>query len=88
MSDDTDTDLSNLAEPDDVEPGEPVEVLAALGQTPTRGFLSRIQGRIQRRHLAVDTADFALAGLAVVALAFLTALVQAFAPSDHTGGDK
>ena len=76
MADDADLPTAD-AGPD---AGEPVELLASLRQTPTSGFLSRIQGRIQRRHLAADAADFSFAGLACVALAFLTVLFQAVGP--------
>ena len=76
------------AEMEDVDPGEPVELLAGLRQTPTTGFLSRVRGQIQRRHLAADTADFSLAGMAFVALAFLTVLFQAFRPLDRAEGDE
>lgn len=87
MADDVDRPTEE-AETDHVDPGEPVEVLAGLRQAPTTGFLSRVQGRIQRRHLAADTADFSLAGMAFVALAFLTVLFQAFRPLDRAEGDE
>ena len=76
------------AESGDVDIGEPVELLAGLRQTPASGFLRRIQGRIQRRHLAADAADFSFAGLACVALAFLMVLFQAFRPLDRPEGDE
>ena len=76
------------AEPDGVDPGEPVELLVGLRQAPPAGFLSRIQGRIQRRHLAADATDFSFAGLACVALAFLTVLFQAVRLVDRAEGDE
>ena len=87
MVDDVDLPTEE-AEMDDVDPGEPVEPLAGLRQTPPTGFLRRVQGRIQRRHLAADTADFSLAGMAFVVLAFLTVLFQAFRPLDRAEGDE
>ena len=87
MADDVDLPARE-AEAGDVDPGEPLALLAGLRQTPTMGFLSRVQGRIQRRHLAADTADFTFAGLTCVALAFLTALFQVFRPVDRAEGDE
>ena len=87
MADDVDLPAEE-AKMDDVDTGEPVELLAGLRQTPTTGFLSRVRGRIQRRHLAADTADFSLAGMAFVALVLLTILFQAFRPLDRAEGDE
>lgn len=72
----------------DVDTGDPLEVLAGLRQEPPPGFLRRVQGRIQRRSLMADTADFSLAGLACVALALLTVLFQGFRPPGRAGGDE
>lgn len=83
------TDVSGgAADPDDVDPGEPVAALAGLGQTPTAGFAARIRDRIQRRHLAADAADFSLSGLAFVVLQFLTVLFQFFQLTDRQEGDE
>ena len=72
----------------DVDTGEPLELLAGLRQEPPPGFLRRVQGRIQRRHLVADTADFSFAGLACVALALLTVLFQGFRQLGGAEGDE
>jgi hypothetical protein len=72
----------------DVDTGEPLALLAGLRQAPPPGFLRRVQGRIQRRYLAADAADFSFAGLACVALALLTVLFQGLRPLGRSEGDE
>jgi len=81
-------DDSGYATEPDVDPGEPVAVLAELGQRPTAGFAARIRDRIQRRHFAADAAEFSLSGLAFVVLQFLTVLFQFFQLTDRQEGDE
>ena len=88
MADDANTPPPDTSGPDDVDPGEPVELLAELRQTPPLGFLGGIRQRIQRRNLVADAAEFSWSGLSFIVLQFLTMVLEVFQPTDRTEGDR
>ncbi len=48
---------ANEASPEDIDPGEPIEMLRDLAEEPAAGFLARIRDAIQRRSLFAQLAD-------------------------------
>ena len=62
--------------PGDVDPGEPIGVLASLAQEPRSGFMAGIRRRIGRKTLAGDTAHLWWAGLPFVLFEFVKMFVQ------------
>jgi len=88
MTDDAHTPPPDTPDSDDVDPGEPLELLAELRQTPTLGFLGGIRRRIQRRNLAADATELSWSDLSFIVLQFLTMVFEVFQPTDRTEGDR
>lgn len=90
MADDASTSPPDTSgpDPDDVDPGEPLEVLAELRQTPTLGFLGGIRRRIQRRNLVADATELSWSGLSFIVVQFLTMFLEVFQPTNRTEGDR
>ena len=50
---------ADTLDPDEIDPGEPIQQLVTLETEPRRGFLARLRRRIDRRTFAGDTTTFA-----------------------------
>jgi hypothetical protein len=61
---------------DDVDPGQPIGLLANLTEEPRAGFLEGIRRRIRRKTLTADTAQLWWAGLPFVLFEFVKMIVQ------------
>lgn len=75
MSDDRSDRDAPLPPPDEIDPGEPVAVLADLREPVSTGFLDRVQRKIERRSLANE---FASASWYFPVLVLLEILVMLF----------
>jgi hypothetical protein len=72
--------MNDARSDDDIDPGEPLDELASLGEDPAAGFLPRIRRSIDRRVLVSDTADFSFRVLFKTMFDYLAAALDAFQP--------
>jgi hypothetical protein len=86
-----DTDLPGDGIPasaDEVDPGEPVRILAELGTEPAPAFLDRIRSAIHRRILASDLTDLSWSGPLHVMLEYLKMLLEFFYRPERGEGER
>lgn len=86
MSDNTTN--SELRGNDDVDPGEPIAVLAGYEQGASGGFLTRIRRRIQRRTTASQLALFWWEVPSLVLVEFLRIVMELSGNPDAQKGRK
>jgi len=65
----------------DVDPGQPVRLLADLEEPVSDGLRKRVQNSIRRRHLAGDLVDFTLLTPGMVLVTYVTGLFGALGGS-------
>ena len=71
-------DEEDLESREDVDPGEPLALLAELQEEPARGFFGRIRNRIERRRLGSHVIELAWQATVVVFLELVDLLFQLF----------
>ena len=77
--------------PPDPEPpdaGEPILELADFGHSPSRSFLDRLRGRLNRRMASSNVVSFAWHAPAAILIEFLKLIFGLFAPPDPPKGDS
>ena len=62
---------TNGREPDDIDTGEPIELLRDLEEPASRSFMGSLNRRIQRRLLATDVTRLTWNGPIIVVIEFL-----------------
>ena len=76
-------------ERDDLDPGGPIEELAALRAPVREGFVGRVRERIDRRVLAFSVFDMTWSGLGTVFLELLNVIFGIFgARKADPGGEQ
>ncbi len=73
---------------DDIETGEPIEMLRELGEDPAPGFMSRIRRALQRRLLASQLADLSWSTPFLVLLEYLKVIFGFFERPRREEGDS
>lgn len=73
---------------DDIETGEPIEMLRELGEDPAPGFIARIRGALQRRLLASQLADLSWSTPFLVLLEYLKIIFGFFERPRREEGDS
>jgi hypothetical protein len=72
----------------DVDPGEPIRLLADLEEPVSAGLRKRVQNSIRRRHLVGDLLDFTLSTPGMVLLTYVTGLFGGVGgPATEANGD-
>ena len=72
---------------EDVDPGEPLALLAELHEEPTRGFFGRIRDRIERRRLGSHVVELAWHATIVIFLELVDLLFQLFKGNQDQKGE-
>jgi hypothetical protein len=89
-----DTDLPGDGIPDsadsadEIDPGEPVQILAELGAEPAPVFLDRIRSAIHRRILASDLTDLSWSAPLQVLLEYLKMALEIFYRPERGEGER
>lgn len=73
---------------DDIETGEPIEMLRELGEEPAPGFIARIRGALQRRLLASQLMDLSWFTPVLVVLEYLKVIFGFFERPRRKEGDS
>ncbi len=73
---------------DDIETGEPIEVLRELGEEPAPGFIGRIRAALQRRLLASQLMDLSWFTPVLVLMEYLKFVFGFFERPRREEGDS
>ena len=72
----------------EVDPGEPIAVLAGLERTPSPSFFNIVRRRIQRRSTASQLASFSWNVPTMIFMEFWKAVIQILSPRDTSKGGQ
>ncbi len=73
--------------PEDIDPGEPLGLLAGLRVEPSEGFLARIRRALDRKVFASQVLDLAWFAPLVVLLEYVQVIAELLGPS-RRGGNR
>jgi len=73
---------------EEIDTGEPIEMLRDFAEEPTPGFLGRIRRAIQRRALVSQVADLSWTGPVLVLLEYLQLLFGLFGDRKRREEDR
>ncbi len=88
MSDRERQDDAAGSTPDEIETGEPIEMLREFGEEPAPGFIARIRDALQRRLLAAQLADLSWFTPVLVILEYVKFVFGFFERPKREEGDS